>query len=181
MEEKFLKALELVRVDKGCINIGGGELTRFVVRTPKCYLYDDDKKTQIQESLPYALDLKTYAIKHFPSPTPPSLKSQCHQLGRSLAHYIHSFHRLTERQVGGWRRSGSEASAKPALYAELERHKDMQELKHTINYDWLLQRVDMFPDILGDVKDTLEKVKRAAQDDLASDLLPIHGDFWTGK
>ena len=177
---KCLKAFEAVRGDSPPSN--NDSAINFVVRTPKCYYFDEDTNTQIQESLPKALDLKTYALKHFSSPTTESQQVFCHELGASLGRYIRSFHRTTEQQVSEWRNtSEGSGDAKPAMYAELASHGDMQALKHTINYDWLLQRVDMFPEILADSKPIFEKVKQAAKEELEGDLLPIHGDFWTGK
>lgn len=142
---------------------------KYVVRTPKCYLYDDATRIQIQEY--HGIDLKTYALQNFPSPTPESLRQQCHQLGKSLGLYIKAFYRKTEKQT------------ESKLYAELKSNKEMQALKHMINYDWLLQRIDMFPDILERARDMFMKVKEQAVDELKSpeNLACIHGDFWTGK
>ena len=70
------------------------------------------------------------------------------------------------------------------LHEELERNKAMQALKHMINYDWLLQRVDQFPSILEEAREVFVKVKEQALDELNAvpeDLKPIHGDLWPGK
>lgn len=141
---------------------------QYVVRAPKCYLYDDATNTQIQEYLPNGINFKTYALQNFPSPTPKSLRPQCHQLGKALAQYIMGFNRKTDAK----------------LHEELERNKAMQALKHMINYDWLLQRVDQFPSILEEAREVFVKVKEQALDELNAvpeDLKPIHGDLWPGK
>jgi hypothetical protein len=114
------------------INADQASPLQFVVRTPKCYLYDDAIKTQIQEYLPNGINLKSYVLQNFPSPTPEFLRPQCHQLGKALAQYISRFNRKTDAK----------------LRKEVERNKEMQALKHMINYDWILERVDQFPGIL---------------------------------
>jgi hypothetical protein len=167
IEEECLNALASFRIspdEAGVFN--------YVVRTPKCYLYDDATHTQIQEYLPNGINLKTYAFQHFPSPTPESLRPRCHQLGRELAQWITGFHRKPENKV------------QLKLFAELKGNKEMQSLKHMINYDWLLQRIDRFPDILTRSRETFVKVKEQALDELQrnpEDLKTIHADFWTGK
>lgn len=60
---------------------------------------------------------------------------------------------------------------------------ELQQLKHFINFSWLLDRVGQFPSILEEAKDVFEKVKEMAANELKdqSKLQVIHGDFWTGK
>jgi hypothetical protein len=150
------------------INPDQASTFQYVVRTPKRYLYDDVTNTQIQEYLPSGIDLKTYALQNFPSPTPEALRPQCHQLGKALAQYITGFNGKTDAK----------------LHEELRRNKEMQALKHMINYDWLLQRVDQFPGILEETREVFVNVKEQALDELNAapgELKPIHGDFWPGK
>lgn len=152
----------------------------FIIRTPKVYLYDDESKTMVQEYLPNGVNLKDYALKHFASSTAESLRSQCHQLGKSLAEYISEFHRRAEAETTAWRESGV-SKQEPELHRVVKNAKDMQSLKHLINNDWLIQRTEQFPDILGEARPVFEKVKKMALDELKEDLTPIHGDYWTGK
>jgi thiamine kinase-like enzyme len=72
----------------------------------------------------------------------------------------------------------------PKLYTKLMKNKEMQDLKHMINYDWLLERIDQFPKVLGEARDVFVKVKEQAMEELKANpkaLVPIHGDLWPGK
>lgn len=61
--------------------------------------------------------------------------------------------------------------------------QNMQYLKHMINYDWLIERIEQFPHILEDARDIFVQIKAMAKNEMScnSSLVPIHGDFWTGK
>jgi hypothetical protein len=107
-------------------------------------------------------------LQNFASPTPESLQPQCHQLGKVLAQYITGFNRMTD----------------PKLYAMLMKNKEMQDLKHMINYDWLIERIDQFPVVLEEAREIFVKVKEQALEELkakSETLAPIHGDLWPGK
>lgn len=127
--------------------------------------------------MPNGVDLKQYVRQNFPSPTPASLRPQIHPLGRELGRWITEFHQRTEKDA----RDALQKGEKSRLYAELEKCKTMQGLKHVINYDWLLQRVDQFPDILSEAKEVFQQVKAMALEELKGELMPIHGDYWTAK
>jgi hypothetical protein len=173
-----LKALVSFR-----INPDQADTFKYVIRTPKCYLYDDATNTQIQECLPNGINLKAYALKNFPSPTPAYLRPQCHQLGKALAQYITGFHHKTKKEVKDWLREKRDAP-EPKLYAEIKSNGDMQRIRHMTYYDWLLERIDIFPGFLEEAREVFVKVKEKAAEELKGppgDLLPIHGDFWTGK
>ncbi|KAJ5624873.1 hypothetical protein N7510_001182 [Penicillium lagena] len=146
---------------------------QFIIKTPRCYLYHERTNNQILEYIPGAINLKQYSLKNFLSPTAESLRSKCHWLGKALAQYITAFHNgvpqgLKERK----------------FLATLQLNQDMQNLKHMINYDWLLQRIEDFPHILNGARDIFVQVKEMAQKELENSsprLVPIHGDFWTGN
>jgi hypothetical protein len=165
VENECLQSLKNFRID--CLNEDGS--FSYIVRTPKPYFYDNTMHTQIQEYLPNGIDLKTYMLESLASPTPESLQPYCHQLGKSLAIYITGFFQ--------------EAKSKPELHTQLKTNIDMQALKHMINYDWMIQRIDQFPEILSDSKEVLTRVKEEALSELESTekLTCIHGDFWPGK
>ena len=140
----------------------------YIVRTPKFYHFDETAKNQVFEYLPNGINLKSYILQSFPSPTPAILQSQCHQLGKVLAQYITGFTRKTDAK----------------LLVELEKNLEMQSLKHMINFDWLLERVDQFPHILEPAREIFTEVKQQALDDLKvspENLWPIHGDLHPGK
>lgn len=143
-------------------------------------MYDDDSKTMVQEYLPNGVNLKDYALKHFALPTPEGLRTQCHQLGKSLAEYITEFHQRAEAETTAWREARG-SKQEPELHRVVKDAKDMQSLKHLINNDWLIQRIDQFPDILGEARPVFGKVKQMALEELKTELSPIHGDYWTGK
>ncbi|KAH8902612.1 hypothetical protein BR93DRAFT_962166 [Coniochaeta sp. PMI_546] len=157
---------------------GAGQCT---VRTPKCLYYDEETKTQIQEYIPEGINLKAYATKYFSSPTTPSLRPQCHDIGKLLAQYIVKFHSRTTRSGGNAAEGGIEAQS--SIREVLNSNKEMQALKHFINYDWLIQRIDQFPHILSEARDVFTQVKEDAlkELDMAEHLTTVHGDFWTGN
>jgi len=151
-----------------CVTSDEADLFKYIIRMPKCYLYDDATHTQIQEYLPHGINLKTYILENFPSSTPKSLRPQCHQLGKALAQYVAGLNDKTD----------------PKLYAELKRNKEMQNLKHMINYDWLIERIDQFPTILEEAREVFVNVKKQALEESKrspEDLAPVHGDLWPGK
>ncbi|KAJ0335748.1 hypothetical protein COL922a_008820 [Colletotrichum nupharicola] len=56
----------------------------------------------------------------------------------------------------------------------------MQDLKLMVNYDWLLERVEQFPDILKDAKDVFVRLREQGIDELKNGSAAstvIHGDF----
>ncbi|KAI1862693.1 uncharacterized protein JN550_010030 [Neoarthrinium moseri] len=171
VEEECLKALSSFRVT------GQQDSVKYVVRTPHCYFYDEKSNSQILEYLPNGIDLKNYALKNFAAPSPDSLKPQCHELGRELAQWLVGFHRQSEQEA----RAAREKGGKSALFAQLEPCREMQQLKHMINYDWMVQRIAKFPDVLAEAREVFEEFKAAALDELKGELMPIHGDFWTGN
>lgn len=163
-----------------CANPDQGSQFKYIVRTPQCYLYDDTTNTQILEYLHDGINLKNYALQNFPSPTPESFRPQCYQLGKALAQYIMTLHQETEKEAKSWLSKGR-VETEPKLYSTLKNNKQMQDLKHVINYDWLLQRIDQFPTILEEAREVFVQVKEMALSELNDTLTPIHGDYWTGK
>ncbi|KAF4981044.1 hypothetical protein FZEAL_3096 [Fusarium zealandicum] len=154
-------------------------IAKYVVRTPKNLDYHDPTKTQVQEYLPGMVDLKSYCLEYFSSPTHESLQPQCHQIGKALAKYIAHFHDTTKRTLQD---PASQNNSGPLLKLDtiLNSSMEMQALKHTINYDWLLQRVEQFPEILAKARNVFEQVKAMASDEISSEsreLTIIHGDF----
>ncbi|KAH8653595.1 kinase-like domain-containing protein [Xylariales sp. PMI_506] len=163
IEEECLKALDSFPVP------APSGTYKYSVRTPKCFLFDAESSTQVQEYLPGGLSLKNYALKNFAAPTPAAQRAQCHQLGQALGRWIREFHDAT--------------AARSDIRAQLARNKPMQDLKHMINFTWLLLRVGKFPGILTEAKDVFESVKRMATEELENEdgLQPLHGDFWSGN
>jgi hypothetical protein len=143
--------------------------TRFTVRTPKFYHFDEQNSTQVQEILLNGKDLKTYALNTYPADTPETARPHCLQLGRALGRWLRNFHTWSATQVG--------------LRKTIAGNTEMQQLKHLINFSWLLDRVAQFPSVLGEAQDVFEKVKVMAAKELEDEsrLQIIHGDFWTGK
>ncbi|KAI0389922.1 kinase-like domain-containing protein [Xylariaceae sp. FL0594] len=168
IEEQCLKALSEFefRIE------GKAELpcdVSFVVRTPKLYHYDEQHNTQIHEFLRNSKDLKTYALDRYGADTSEDARSQCRQLGRALGGWLRGFHARSATQTG--------------LRETVARNTAMQQLKNTINYSWLLDRVAQFPSVLGEAMNVFEEVKAMAAKELEdrSKLQVIHGDFWTGN
>lgn len=142
---------------------------KYIVKTPKAFYFDERNNTQIQEYLAQGTDLKTYALETFPAPTPEALKPQCYQLGKALGKWLRDFHRWSTQQ--------------PNLRQIAAKNQEIQQLKHTINFGWLLQRIAQFPAVLEEAKDIFEEVKKMAAAELEEDgrVQVIHGDFWSGK
>lgn len=166
--------IELNSVETQTKQLGGANCT---ARTPRCLYYDDDTKTQIHEYLPKTVDLKTYIQNNFSWSTPKNLELPCHTIGKTLAEYISKFHIASEHMVQRTAIEGAQSPLKP--FPALQSNEQMQSLKHMINYDWLLQRIDQFPEILSGVRDVFYQVKLQAL--LEPNDIPIHGDFCPQK
>ncbi|KAH7110681.1 kinase-like domain-containing protein [Dactylonectria macrodidyma] len=174
----LVEAVCLTELNSVEVELNQPSSAKYIARTPKCLHYDHETKTQILEYLPGVVNLKDYVLSHFPSPTPQSLQPQCHNLGKALAGYIVRFHSEAKKAV---LRSdaGTNLEPFPTLHVGLEHSEEMQTLKHMINYDWLLQRVNQFPEILSEATDIFSQVKEEALKELsnARELTAIHGDF----
>ena len=178
VEEKCIEELASF-----CIDSSQESAFKYVVRTPKLYFYDETAHMQIQEYLPTGINLKAYVLQNFAPPTPESLRPQCHKLGKVLAQYITRFHHKTEKEARGWLSEKKNVPA-PKVYAAAKDNMEMQKIRHMTYYDWIIQRIDNFPKVLEEAREVFLKVKDMAVDELAGkfeDLMPIHGDFSTGK
>lgn len=166
VEEECLRALSNFAVEgKAALP---GEIN-FLVRTPKFYHFDEQNNTQVQEILPNGKDLKTYILGTYSANTPDAVRPQCLQLGRALGRWLHNFHAWSKTQEG--------------LRRIVAGNTDMRGLKLTINFSWLLDRIEKYPSILGESRDVFEKVRDMATRELEDEsrLQVVHGDFWTGK
>lgn len=143
--------------------------TQFNVRTPKYLAFDKAESTQIQEYLPDSLSSKEYVLKHCSPLAPASLEPQYHQLGVALGRWLRKFHDWSTGQAQ-LRHNGMA-------------NKEMQQMKHMINFHWLLDRVSEYPTVLGGAESIFNEVKDMASAELEDEeaLEMIHGDFWTGK
>ncbi|KAK9799101.1 putative Cytoplasmic tRNA 2-thiolation protein 2 [Seiridium cardinale] len=171
IEEACLKAMA-----DFCVT-GVQDSVKYIVRTPECYFYDEKSNTQILEYLLNGIDLKTYIRKNIASPTPSSYRLQFQRLGKAIAQWIMGFHQQTEKEA----RDALSTGHKSKLYAKLEACESMQKLKFLINYDWLIRRIDLFPHILEEAREVFEEFRAEANREMQEDLMPIHGDFWTGN
>ncbi|KAI1500510.1 kinase-like domain-containing protein [Biscogniauxia marginata] len=174
----FKLSLSRCRIEEGCLKalskftvVGRAEIgdIYFVVKTPRLYHYDERNNTQVQDYLPNSKNLKMYALKTYSGNTPEALRGQCSQLGRALGTWLRNFH--------NW------AATQPELREQVAGNKEMQQLKHTINFTWLLDRVEQFPSVLSDARSVFEEVKNMAALELEDEsrLQVIHGDFWSGN
>ncbi|KAI0406593.1 kinase-like domain-containing protein [Xylaria palmicola] len=175
----FNLTLSRCRIEEECLRAmsefpAGGETApsgdiHVTVRAPRLYHFDAQSSTQVQELLRDGKDLKTYALSRYPADTPDTLRPQCLQLGAALGRWLRAFHDWSATRAG--------------LRATVAGNAELQQLKHLINFSWLLDRVGQFPSILGDAKDVFEKVRDMAAEERQDEdrLQVIHGDFWTGK
>lgn len=81
------------------IEVAQSENTAYTVRTPTAYAYDTETKTLVLDYLPNVVDLKTYSLNHFPSPTPEYLRKSTRELGKALSIYMVKFHDMTREIV----------------------------------------------------------------------------------
>ncbi|KAK5631913.1 hypothetical protein RRF57_007627 [Xylaria bambusicola] len=164
IEEECLRALSDFSIEEK-----SSDTINLTVRTPRFYHFDEKNSTQIQEILRDGKDLKTYALDTYSANTPDAARPQCLQIGRALGKWLRNFHTWSATQTG--------------LRQTVAENKELQQLKHYINFSWLLDRVGQFPSILSEARDVFEKVKEMAAKELEDEnqLQAIHGDFWTGK
>ncbi|KAH6663975.1 kinase-like domain-containing protein [Plectosphaerella plurivora] len=144
------------------------------VRTPA--LFDltegDDSTIQVQEYLPGSIDLKQYMLKHCAASPTPVEREKSAQIGAALANWLRSFHKWA-------------ASQQDEDFARLvSKNTFGPYVKNLINFSWLSDRVDTFPDVLRDCKDLLVEIQDAVakeKDNQKARYQIIHGDFWTGN
>ncbi|KAI0901885.1 kinase-like domain-containing protein [Annulohypoxylon nitens] len=175
----FKLTLSRCHIEVGCLEalsdfpivgkVDEGDQYNFIVRTPRFFHFDEKNNSQIQEYLQGGIDLKNYALKTYDNSNSDKTKYQALQLGKALGRWLRSFH--------GW------ASQQAKLRSVVVKNKELQQLKHFINFQWLLDRVKQFPSILGDAESVFRAVKDMAAAELSdeSQLQVIHGDFWSGN
>ncbi|KAK1753844.1 kinase-like domain-containing protein [Echria macrotheca] len=140
------------------------------VRTPKLFHFDASTNTQVQEYLDNGIDLKNYALKHYPPHTPINLKEQCLGIGRGLGSWLHRFHEWVAQP------------AQSSLRDNAAANHELQKLKHATYYQYLMMMVPRFTGLLSEAEATFAKVKEMADAELEKpDLQVVHGDFWTGN
>ena len=144
-------------------------MPRYTVRVPQLYLCDEKNGDQIIEDLPGAINLKQYFLKNFPSSTQNLSQPNLHMLGKALAQYILAFHSIAQNDY--------------QVRDVVKQNQRMQDIRHMTNYDWLIHRIDKYPDILEDSREIFQEVKKMAVRELQNPeaLVPIHGDYWPGK
>ncbi|KAI7766317.1 hypothetical protein LZL87_012555 [Fusarium oxysporum] len=155
-----------------------GSIT-YTVRKTTSYAYDAETKTLVLEYLPNVVDLRTYSLNHFPFPTPEYLRKPAHELGKVLAIYMVKFHDMT-REIVQNSLEQEHIQQLSGFNRVIDSSNDMQRLKHWINSDWMIDRVDQLPGILLEAKDTLQLVKNMALKELSdpfADFTLIHGDY----
>ncbi|KAI0180901.1 kinase-like domain-containing protein [Hypoxylon sp. FL1284] len=150
-------------------NADEGGSYSFTVRTPKAFDDYVGYSCQIQEYLPSGTDLKTYALKTYANSNSETTRQQYLQLGKTLGRWLRGFHE--------W------AAGRYELRQVVAGNDIMQHIKHTINFDTLLERIKQFPAILSDAEDAFRQVidMDAEEWDVEDELQVIHGDFWTGN
>ncbi|KAK2777317.1 phosphotransferase enzyme family protein [Colletotrichum kahawae] len=171
VEAACLKELEVMSL---CLR--SQESSNITVKSPRCYVYDEEAKTQIQEYLPDVVHLKKHLLKFPSSNTPVDLRPQYQNIGGAMAKYISQFHGLTNSILESDGPDVIGSSLNEALYKD----NQMQKLRQMINYDWLLERVTQFPSILGHMRSIFEEVKGQALEEIRGGnktLTVIHGDF----
>ncbi|KAF2718264.1 hypothetical protein K431DRAFT_322527 [Polychaeton citri CBS 116435] len=149
-----------------------------VVKAPYLYFFDKKTNTQILEDFPSAVDLKSILVS--PSNNEVFTPLVAAALGWRLGSWLRSFHDWTSR------------APQAGLTATIGQNKAMRDLKYLVTYDSFLKVLENFPKPLEGVRETLEEVKAAAEDEFRRSVGDpiadgregwgvIHGDFWTGN
>ena len=117
------------------------------------------------EYLPNSIDTKSYVLKHYPAPTPPTSKPECFELGKALGKWLKNFHETIMQQ--------------PQVLEAVSQTDFASQVRHMINYTWLFERLKTYPNILEEAKEVFEQAENSAATESKSQI--NHGDFWTGK
>lgn len=140
------------------------------VRTPRLYQFNATTHTQILEDLPQSQDLKSFLLSEEGRGMS---KSTALAVGHALGSWIGSFHAWTSEV------------AQSEVRNEMRKNKAMQKLKHSLNYERLINMIDQYPEILQTSRGAFMQVKDQAAAEMESGEAGywgvIHGDFWTGN
>ncbi|KAK2042298.1 phosphotransferase enzyme family protein [Colletotrichum somersetense] len=142
------------------------------VTTPKLFYFNEKTNTQIQEYQPSPLSLKNYALQHFGSSTASgSMEPQCRDIGQGIGKWLRAFH--------AWSNSPRQRKFRDIAAT----NKEMQKIKHWVNYQRLPSSVERFPSILCECASTFAAIADKTTREIENDdrLQVIHGDFWTGN
>ncbi|KAK1595235.1 phosphotransferase enzyme family protein [Colletotrichum navitas] len=141
------------------------------VTTPKLFYFNEKTNTQVQEYQPNPLSLKNYALQHFGASDSGSMEPQCLDIGQGIGKWLRAFHE--------WSNSPEQRKFRDIAAT----NKEMQKLKHWVNYLRLPSSVERFPSILGECASMLTAIADKATREMENDdkLQVIHGDFWTGN
>lgn len=156
-------------------SIGTPDASKILVRTPKLLglHHHQHHIDEIQEFLPNGIDMKQYFLKHFSGDPTPAQHTQARQLGRAVGRWYAGFIAWSSTQRTN---DGHRAVVAQSAFG--------QEIKHMVNFAWLKDRVEEFPEVLGGVADVLAEVEQMhvrERMDEDGKYQVIHGDFWTGK
>ncbi|KAL4793204.1 kinase-like domain-containing protein [Aspergillus venezuelensis] len=152
----------------------GGEKYQITAKTPKIYYFNRSSYTQIMEDLPDSLDLKSFIL----SPGVANTISQdwASSLGETLGTWLKSFHVWINHPHQGLTRG------------EFGKSTFMRDLKFAVNYDGLLSKIEVYPQILESSREIFQQVRDFAKSETEegseSDAVGIgamHGDFWSGN
>ncbi|KAK1971134.1 phosphotransferase enzyme family protein [Colletotrichum sublineola] len=141
------------------------------VTTPKLFYYNEKTNTQIQEYQPSPLSLKNYALQHLVASASGSLEPQCLNIGQGIGMWLRAFH--------GWSNAPEQRKFRDIAAA----NKEMQKIKHWVNYKRLPSSIERFPSILCECANTFTAIADETSREMEDDekLQVIHGDFWTGN
>ncbi|OJK03274.1 hypothetical protein ASPACDRAFT_23693 [Aspergillus aculeatus ATCC 16872] len=168
-EEASLKALNGL---PSTVALKGTSESRVItVKPPRLLTFNPDTNTAVLEDLPDSLDLKTFCISSAASTT--ISQEWAVSVGKALGTWLWAFHRWTDER--------DQAN----VVAELEMNHTMRDLKLSVNYGSLAERIDRYPALLGEARDVFEKVRVAAAAEVEKNgglgYGIIHGDFWSGN
>jgi hypothetical protein len=134
------------------------------IQTPKLLCFFESTHTQIYTDLASSIDLKSYVLTH------PLTQEQSTRLGYALGQWTKRFHQ--------WGAAPEQSQVRSVISG----NQVMKELKFSLNYDRLLTRIEMYPEVLEKSRAILQEVVKDARVAYYSNNDGMsHGDFWTGK
>ncbi|KAL0930781.1 phosphotransferase enzyme family protein [Colletotrichum truncatum] len=162
VEESCLKYLESFPPHIG---------SKVSVGTPKLFYFNEKTNTQVQEYQPDPLSLKLYALKFYHSASSEETKDQCLEIGYGVGKWLREFH--------SWSNSPDQVKLREIAAA----NKDLQSIKHWLNYQQLPSAIERHPSVFGECADVFADIldKSAKELENEKNLQVIHGDFWTGN
>ncbi|KAL4960165.1 uncharacterized protein BDV14DRAFT_183230 [Aspergillus stella-maris] len=149
-----------------------GERYQITAKTPKIYHFNRSSHTQIMEDLPDSLDLKSFMLLRGVAES--ISRDWASSLGETLGTWLKSFHIWINHPQQG------------LIKGEFGESAFMRDLKFAVNYNGLLSKIEVFPEILERSREIFQQVRDFAKSETEAEpdglgIGAMHGDFWSGN